>query len=146
MVVALGRSYSTLSMSHDHHRPVWQCVLSLLNARNFILINPLMFTIPIVLFKCKTQRSKFPRLSQISCRHSSTLLVSLFSSSARYASKILHDFISGNHVYFTLSESLVFSSTLAVISICFSLHEQKTSFCKANPTYWQNLGVAWGRG
>ena len=32
-------------------------IMSLLNARNFILINPLMSTIPIVLFRCKTQRS-----------------------------------------------------------------------------------------
>ena len=35
------------------------CIMSLLNARN---------TIPIVLFRCKTWRSKFPRLSQISTK------------------------------------------------------------------------------
>ena len=72
-----------------------------------------MFTIPIVPFKCKTQ--KFLRLSQslyqIS-RHSSTLLVSLFSSSARYASKILHDFISVNLAFISL-----------LVLFFYSLHE-----------------------
>ena len=73
----------------------------------------------------KTQVSKTATdLYQIS-GHSSTLFVSLFSPSARYdASEILHDFISVNLMYILLYQRVwYFSSTLAVIFIGFSLHE-----------------------
>ena len=106
--------------------------MSLLNARNFILTRSInvMFTIPIVLFRCKTQRSKFPRLSQIFTKFADTVALCLcHCSHLQLDNTILHDFISVNLVYILLYQRVqYFSSTLAVISICM-----KTSFCKAKP-------------
>ena len=84
-----------------------------------------MFTIPIVLFRCKAQRSKFPILSQISTKFSSTVALCLCHRSHLQLDNMhLHDFISVNLLWILpLSESLVLFSTLALTSICFSLHE-----------------------
>ena len=103
-----------LSTSHNYHGPVWQtvCKKSLVIARNFIFM---FYCFHCSLYRWRTKILVFQSVTvlyQIS-RHSSTLLMSLFSSSARYACSLesLHKFFSEiamNLVYTWISQRVYY--------------------------------------